>query len=142
MATTPILSVVPMVEIELDRTRHLRMDFAGIAAAERVTGKSFLRSTAIAQAGANDLTAILWGCLLHEDPELKLETVRGWVHFGNAAYVASTIMDAVMACFPAPEEHDAEGDDGAGDPTERPTGPTSGRSRASSSGSRRKSSGG
>ncbi len=138
----PTPSVVPVVEIELlGETRHLRLDFAGIAAAERATGKSFLRSTSIAMAGANELTAILWGCLLHEDPDLKLEDVRSWITYANAGYLAETVMDAVLACFPAPDG-DEDGDDGASDPTETaPRGRSSGRSRASSSASRRKNSG-
>lgn len=143
MADAPFPSVVPEVELELDRPRRLRMDFAGIAAAERATGKSFLRPGAIAAAGAGDTTAILWGCLLHEDPKLKLEDVRSWIHYGNADYVTEKVMEAVLACFPKPDdEYLAEGDDGASDPTETaPSGRTSGRSRGSSSGSRRKSSG-
>lgn len=145
MADAPMPSIGPVVEIELDKPRTLRLDFAGIAAAERATGRSFLRPGAVATANANEMTALLWGCLLHEDPQLKLETVRSWISYGNVNYVVERVMEAVVACFPEPEDDAiADGDDGAGDPTEpaSQTGTKSGRSRASSSGSKRTSSGG
>lgn len=144
MADAPKPAIGPVVEIELDRPRTLRLDFAGIAAAERATGKSFLRPGAIVVAGANEMTAILWGCLLHEDPQLRLEDVRSWISYGNVNYVVERVMEAVVACFPEPDEDlVADGDDGASDPTATAsqTGTKSGRSHASSSGSRRKSSG-
>lgn len=139
----PTPSVVPTIEVELlGKTRNLRMDFAGIAAAERATGRSFLTLTAIASAGASGLTAILWGCLLHEDPDLKLKDVQAAIHYGNIDYFTDRVMQAVAACFPDPDDVIETGDDGTADPTEDPQpGQTSGRSRGSNSKSKSKSSG-
>lgn len=139
----PAPFVVPTIEVELlGKTRHLRLDFAGIAAAERVTGKPFLALSAIANAGASGLTSVLWGCLLHEDPDLKLRDVQEAIHFGNAPYFTEKVMEAVAACYPDPDDLLANGDDGTEDPTEGPQpGQKSGRSRGSNSKSKSKSSG-
>jgi len=136
-------SLVEDVEIEIGgKLRHLRMDFRAIAAAERVTGKNLLRPGSVATAGASEMTAILWGCLLHEEPDLTLDIVRSWIHYGNAADTFVAVMDAVARCFPDPDDVIETGDDGAEDPTEAvQDGPKSGRSRGSSSKSRRRNSG-
>lgn len=136
-------SLVEDVEIEIGgKTRRLRMDFRAIASAERVTGRNLLRPGSVAAAGASEVTAILWGCLLHEEPDLKLDDVRSWITYGNASEVFSAVMQAVARCFPDADDTIETGDDGAEDPTEKvQDGPKSGRSRGSSSKSRRKSSG-
>lgn len=136
-------SLVEDVEIEIGgKARHLRMDFRAIAAAERATGRNLLRPGSVAAAGASEMTAILWGCLLHEEPDLTLDTVRSWITYGNAADTFVAVMDAVAKCFPDPDDVIETGDDGAEDPTEKSqAGQTRGRSRGSSSKSKRGNSG-
>jgi len=136
-------SLVEDVEIEIGgKLRHLRMDFRAIAAAERATGRNLLRPGSVAAAGASEVTAILWGCLLHEEPGLKLDDVRSWIHYGNVDDAFTAVMQAVARCFPDPDDVIETGDDGAADPTEKSqAGQTRGRSRGSNSRSKRGSSG-
>jgi hypothetical protein len=82
---------VPIVEIELDKVRHLRMDFNALAQAEEVTGKSFLNGIAWQGMTVKDYRALIWACLLHEDPELTLEAVGSMVHVGNVEYVTGCL---------------------------------------------------
>lgn len=94
----------PVVKIDLDKTRTLKMDFAAIAYAEAETGKNFLVSMTWMTLNARDKTTLLWACLLHEDPSLTLEQVRGMVNFTNHAYVTEKIIEARDGALPEPED--------------------------------------
>jgi hypothetical protein len=82
---------VPIVEIELDKLRHLRMDFNALAKVEEVTGKSFLNGVSWQNMTVRDYRALLWACLIHEDPELTLEDVGAMVHVGNVDYITERL---------------------------------------------------
>jgi hypothetical protein len=100
--------IAPVVDIEIGGTvRHLKLDFNGVAKAEEATGRNYLMVSHIRRGTAVDFTALLWGCLLHEDPSLTLEQVRSWVTFGNIARVIEAVMDAVTRSFPQADSEPA-----------------------------------
>lgn len=103
-----------MVEVELDKVRHLRFDFNAAARFELVTGKNLLRGNVLTNLSATDLVALLWACLKHEDAELTVEDVGAMVHFGNIDTVADAITQVYTRNSPSPKDGE-----------ERPTTPTS-----------------
>lgn len=105
---------VPIVEVELDKVRHLRFDFNAAARFEQATGKNLLRGNVLSNLSATDLVALLWACLKHEDVDLTLEDIGAMVHFGNIDTVADAITRVYTRSSPTP----AEGE-------ERPMTPTS-----------------
>lgn len=94
---------IPVVEIELDKIRHLRLDFNALARAEEATGKSLLNGIAWQNMTVKDYRALVWACLLHEDPELTLEDVGSLIHVGNVEYVTSCLTQLWAASNPKEE---------------------------------------
>lgn len=131
--------LAPTVALEIGgEERHLRLDFNALAKAEGATGRNYLMVRNIQRGGAADMTAILWGGLLHESPKLTLDEVRSWVHLGNVNRVIEAIFEAVRLSFPEPEDGESgdAGEDGDADPLPAtpPRGRRSARTRASTSG--------
>lgn len=82
----------PVVKIELDKTRHLRVDFNGLAAFEEETGK------AVEDIGTGmsvtELRALVWALLLHEDPELSVRDVGAMLHPGNVQAIEEAVQES------------------------------------------------
>jgi len=114
---------VPVVEIHLDKVRHLVYDFAALAAIEEnYKGESVFRSGVKTDAAGNpvldtnpkssgfgqpiaeslfwkDISAsklivVLWAGLLDEDPEIKLEDVKKLLRRRDPAPIIQKIMQA------------------------------------------------
>src|SRR4051812_1595755 len=97
--------IAPAVEIEIGGdTRHLLLDFNAIAAAESATGKNYLTIGALSRPGGADVTALLWGALLHETPELTLREVRSWVSYANIVTITNKVYETINACFPKAQD--------------------------------------
>lgn len=121
----------PTVPITLDRERHLLLDFNAIAHAEEATRRNLLSTRTLMRVDATLLTALLWGALLHEDPQLTLADVRRLVTFRNVAAVNAAVNEALRLAFSEPEEGESDADPLA--PASLPAGSTSGASPASTS---------
>jgi len=101
-----------LVPIELGgKTRNIRLDFNALALAEELTGKSFVDIEAWGDMRATDIRAVIYACLVHEDPELTLEQVGGLLHMGNVERIALELVDAFVLSMP--EDDGAEADDQA-----------------------------
>lgn len=94
-------SIVPLVSIDLDRRRSIRLDMAAILRSERelcaLWGKKQNILTILFDSDSltiNDIVVILWQGLLHEDPALTLEQVQNMVNMTNLAQVTESIFDA------------------------------------------------
>jgi hypothetical protein len=94
----------PLVSVTLDKERHLLMNINAMVAFEEATGKSlFDKDTAKRFARgitAKDLRALLWACLIHEDPGLTTEKVGGWIDLGNMAAIAAKVGEAWKISLP------------------------------------------
>ena len=96
-------TVVPMIEIELDRKRLLDFDLNALAAAEKAMTEFWGTRTTMGGVltegtiGAADTRAMIWGGLIHEDPELTLEQVGAMVHIDNLLYAQGKLMESLTA---------------------------------------------
>lgn len=104
------------VEIKLDRTRKLRLDFNAVAEFEGVTGRSFLsyfvgqkEGEVLDRLGFREVRAMLWAGLQHEDPGLTLqatgnliaEYAEGDTMFAKMQLAYSKVFEAfVLMCGP------------------------------------------
>jgi hypothetical protein len=90
------------------KLRHLRLDLNAMAEFEGATGQSLFGANIvqIQKMGAKGLRALIWACLLHENKELTIEEVGGWIKLDNLADIAEQINKAFEAAVP-----EAEGDE-------------------------------
>lgn len=106
---------VTPVMIELDRPRPLLLTFRGMKAFEDATGGSLLVPGAWSETTSRELRALLWACLLHDEPTMTLEQAGAMVMPGDI----QTVTDAVLlACERSVSEPDAERDEDEGEPGE------------------------
>ncbi len=91
-------NLVPLVEIDLDKPRHLRLDLNAMCEFERVSGKS------IAEIGNSlrDIRIMLWAALIHEDADLTEEGVGALIHAGNLPLVNAALSQAFAVAVPEP----------------------------------------
>lgn len=90
---------VNAVKVELDKERTLRFDFNAMARFEEVTGmNSFLMDWK--KINAIQMRALMWACLVHEDPALTLDQVGSMLHSGNSKVIGSKLMEAIVAGSP------------------------------------------
>jgi len=61
------------VTIQLDKERHIKMTLGGMYAFKQKTGKSLLKGFNVADLDEGNLIALVWSCLIWEDPTLTLE---------------------------------------------------------------------
>ena len=91
----------PEVAINLDKPRTLRLDLNAMCEYEKVTGKSlFDGSFSGVGMTAADMRAMLWACLLGDDPTLTLETVGSLISVDNMTEVASRLNKAFEVAVP------------------------------------------
>ena len=74
----PAPSAVRTVEIQLDKTRNLRMGLGAMKRIQELTGDNPWDGNVWGNLSrdTNKLAVWLWQCLRHEDPELTLEQVE------------------------------------------------------------------
>jgi len=91
----------PEVTINLDKPRILRLDLNAMCEFEQVIGRSlFDGSFSGAGMSAIDMRAMLWACLLGDDPELTLEQVGSLISIDNMTEVASKLNEAFEVAVP------------------------------------------
>lgn len=79
-------ALTPTVPLQLDRERHMRLDFNALATIEEVLGESALDGSVFKPENlslARYLRAILYATLKHEDPNLTLEEVGAMLSLSN-----------------------------------------------------------
>lgn len=103
--------VTDPVSIELDRVRHLRMDFEAMDLIAEQTGINLLGPDPLAREKMTPkaIATIIWACLLHEDPALTLDEVKRMpgMELANAGYLSDCIFDCFGIAMP-----DADADSG------------------------------
>jgi len=90
----------PIVQIELDKPRNLRFDFAAFMAFEKETGKNILQENVWGNITATDLVTLLWAALKHEDKDLTLEQVGSMIHLGNIKEITQKLQEAFEKAIP------------------------------------------
>ena len=61
------------VTLQLDKERHAKLTLGGMKAFQQKTGKSLLKGFNVAELDEGDIIALVWACLIWEDPTLTLE---------------------------------------------------------------------
>lgn len=79
------------VKITLDKERHLRLNLNDLEEFERRLGHSPLELMEGGTLSIKEVKLVLWGALLHEDPELTADQVGEMVGIGNFSQVAQAI---------------------------------------------------
>ena len=132
-------SIVPLVPINLDKPRALRLDIAALCNAERDLSDFWGKKTSVyaclleVPISVNDLSIIVLHGLRHEDPTLSLPEVKGMLNHSTIPVVFQAVTDAWTKATQAAEPRAAEGE--SVDPLSTPsTGDSSGRMPAAISG--------
>lgn len=95
---------VPMVEIMLDRPRHLRFTFNEMVRFEQHTGKRLLQQDTLSALSATDFRSLIWACLAHEDDALTPEFVGEHLHMGNFPEITDKLSQIWNASTPDESE--------------------------------------
>lgn len=91
----------PDVKIMLDKERILCLDLNAMCEFEIVTGKNlFDGSFRGDDLSARDMRALLWSCLLGDDPTLTLKQVGSMISIDNMSEVASRLNEAYDVAVP------------------------------------------
>jgi hypothetical protein len=137
---TPLPRITPLIPIDLDKRRYLRLDNKAKFRAEwelcQLWGERLNLFSVMSQdlMTLNDLSVLLWQGLLHEDPRLTLADVQAMMDLDSPDGLLTTIKaitEAWNASSPTPRPV-AEEVEREADPLTTPSpGPPSGASPAS-----------
>ena len=101
------------IKVKLDRERTLRFDMNAQVAFEDATGENTLDGAFWKKKMTAKITrALIWACLVHEDPALTIEQVGAFLTQKNFERVTIALNKALIASMPKDNEEDAEEDGG------------------------------
>ena len=115
-------SVVPLVPLDLDKPRHLRLDIAALCQAERDLSDFWGKKTSVyaclleVPISVNDLSIIVLHGLRHEDPTLSLPEVKGMLNHSTIPIVFQAVTDAWTKATQAAEPSSSAGEADPADP--------------------------
>ena len=133
-------SIVPLIPIQLDKLRHLRLDIAALCHAERDLSDFWGKKMSVyaclidVPIGINDLSILVLHGLRHEDPTLSLGEVKGMLNHSTIPVVYQAITDAWTKATRSADERDSAAND-VDPPRLASTGERSGPTAVSSLGS-------
>lgn len=93
------MELVSPVEINLDKTRKLRFDMNAMASFERISGKN-IRKLDYDNLDVADIRALVWACLLDDDPAITPEIVGHAITPANFDDVTTKLLEAINASIP------------------------------------------
>lgn len=100
------------IKIALDKERTLRFDMNAQVAFEEATGENTLDGAFWKKKmTAKNTRALVWACLVHEDPGLTLQHVGAFLTLKSSKEVTLALNKALEAAMPESEESE-EGDGG------------------------------
>jgi len=92
-----------LVTINLDKERHLRLSLKGMLGFEKLTGKNLLKGVNFQELTLEDVAALTWACLIHEDKELEYDDVLLMVDFSNLPMVIEAVSNCMSQSLPEAE---------------------------------------
>ena len=90
--------LIESVPIILDKERHLKLTLGAMVKFKQVTGKDLLKG--FDTLGSEEVQALLWACLVHEDKTLTLDQVGDMVSLSNIPAIAEAIARAWSTAIP------------------------------------------
>ena len=99
------MELIPLVEIVLDKPRHLRLTLGGMAKFQTQTGKSLLKGFNFSEMNESELIAFIWACLVWEDKKLTCEDVGYLLDVSKLSDVTGKLQEAISVS--TPEKKDA-----------------------------------
>lgn len=97
-------SLESLVTIKLDKERHLRLTLKGMIEFQKLTGKNLLEGFSLKDLALEDVAALMWACLIHEDKELKYDDVLCMVDLSNIMAVTEAVTACILQSLPEAEE--------------------------------------
>lgn len=88
-------TMTDLVTINLDKTRNLRLTLKGMIEFQKLTGKNLMEGFNIKTIALEDVAALVWASLIHEDEDLKYEDVLNMLDLSNI----TAAMEAMTACI-------------------------------------------
>lgn len=95
-----------IITLELDRPRHLKLDYNALCRVEKAAGLSVFNQRIWNQITATLLRTILWAGLVWEDPSLTEDAVGDLITAGSFPQIMAGIGDLSKAVFSDPEVKD------------------------------------
>ncbi len=92
--------LAPVVTIELDKPRNLKLTLNGMVEFKKVIGKEVWELPPEKRLSSDELQALLWACLIHEDKSLTLEQAGNLFGIWNMAEVTQAILKAYKSAMP------------------------------------------
>lgn len=86
-----------MALIKLDKERHLLRTLKGMKLFEEKTGKSMLKGFPVDDLTMDDVYALLWSLLIHEDKNLSLEKMEELTEHVDAVEIIQKIGEALKS---------------------------------------------
>ncbi len=94
----------PVITVMLDKERHLKLTLGAMLAFQEATGKNLLDYKVTSGMGKKmtleDLRAMLWSMLRHEDKAITLDEVGDFIDISNMASIAGAIAETWKAALP------------------------------------------
>lgn len=90
-----------LITVNLDKERTIRLGLKGMIEFEKLTGQNLLKGFNLKDLTLEDIAALIWACLIHEDKELKYDDVLYMVDSNNFDMVTKAITAYVVQSAPA-----------------------------------------
>lgn len=94
----------PLVPIKLDKERNMLLSLRGIMLFKKETGKDLFDPRITKAISKNiamdDMIALVWACLIHEDRDLTIEDVGFLIHVGNVTEVMEALEKVCELAMP------------------------------------------
>jgi len=96
--------MLDLVKITLDKERHLRLGLKGMIAFQKLTDKNLLQGFNLKNLTLEDIAALIWACLIHEDKELKYDDVLCMIDLSNITAVTEAVTACILQSLPEAEK--------------------------------------
>jgi len=92
------------IKVKLDKERTLRLTMKGMVEFKRLTGKDFLKGITLDPHNIDEVGALMYACLLHEDKDLTLDDVLVMIDIENIFEVADKLSECITNSLPQATE--------------------------------------
>jgi len=89
-----------LVTITLDKERRLRLTLKGMIEFKKQTGKDLLKGFDLSDMSIEDVSALAWACMLHEDKDLAYDDVLCLLDVTNLTPVINAVVQCINQSLP------------------------------------------